>query len=303
MNQVIRSAILSGMANYLEDKDLLNLIHRNKLRWCSYLNEADTNQDAVVGRDEDLDAFIAEHGQPNMVIRHMTKEHIPKLDRQRRAVLDKDIPQLPFPPFKHYRLDQNLEPVEVLRSHWKGGIHDGEFSSSGGKLDERIGQVFFTLVEKIARKPNWSGYSYLEEMKGAAMVNLVHRGLMFDESKGGKPFAYWTTAVERSFLQFMNGEKKLHQFRDTIIEDAGLNSSRSHDHTLMTLGEIGFGKSEKVVVTRGRRGRPPTPVEPKTAKAITADYKNGMSITAIARTYQVPSTRVAKIVGHEPRRI
>ena len=43
-------------------------------------------------------------------------------------VLDEKHIRLNFPPFYHYRIDENKEPFQVGKSHWKGDFETGEFS-------------------------------------------------------------------------------------------------------------------------------------------------------------------------------
>ena len=140
-------------------------------------------------------------------------------------VLDMNYVRLNFPPFYHYRLDENKEPFLVGKSHWKGTLDSGEFSKDHGKMTNKLATMFIKLCERYATRSNWRGYTYNEEMRGQALLQLSQIGLQFDESKSQNPFAYYTAAITNSFTRILNIEKKNQNIRDDILEMNGLNPS------------------------------------------------------------------------------
>jgi hypothetical protein len=133
--------------------------------------------------------------------------------------------RLPFPPFYHYRLDDKKMPYIVGKSHWKGDLIHGEFSKDHGQMTRILANMFMKLCERYATRSNWRGYTYNEEMRGAALVQLSQIGLRFDESKSQNPFAYYTAAITNSFTHVLNSEKKNQNIRDDLLEMNGLNPS------------------------------------------------------------------------------
>jgi hypothetical protein len=140
-------------------------------------------------------------------------------------VLDMNYVRLNFPPFYHYRLDENKEPFLVGKSHWKGTLDGGEFCREHGKMTNKLAHMFIKLCERYATRSNWRGYTYNEEMRGQALLQLSQIGLQFDESKSQNPFAYYTAAITNSFTRVLNIEKKMQNIRDDILEMNGLNPS------------------------------------------------------------------------------
>jgi hypothetical protein len=130
-----------------------------------------------------------------------------------------------FPPFWHYRIDENKEPFLVGKSHWKGDLETGEFNKEHGKMTKKLAMMFMKLCERYATRSNWRGYTYNEEMRGQALLQLSQIGLQFDESKSQNPFAYYTAAITNSFTRILNIEKKMQNIRDDILEMNGLNPS------------------------------------------------------------------------------
>ena len=73
-------------------------------------------------------------------------------------VLDPKHVRLPFPPFYHYRLDENKQPFQVGKSHWIGDFAHGEFSKEHGTMTRTLATMFMKLCERYATRSNWRGY-------------------------------------------------------------------------------------------------------------------------------------------------
>ena len=140
-------------------------------------------------------------------------------------VLDEKHVRLNFPPFYHYRLDDAKQPFLVGKSHWRGDLEHGEFSKEHGTMTRKLATMFMKLCERYATRSNWRGYTYNEEMRGQALLQLSQIGLQFDESKSQNPFAYYTAAITNSFTRILNLEKKNQNIRDDVLEMNGLNPS------------------------------------------------------------------------------
>jgi hypothetical protein len=139
--------------------------------------------------------------------------------------------RLPFPPFYHYRLDENKQPYLVGKSHWKGDLENGEFCKDHGTMTHTLATMFIKLCDRYATRSNWRGYTYNEEMRGSALVQLSQIGLRFDESKSQNPFAYYTAAITNSFTHILNSEKKNQNIRDDLLEQHGLTPSWSRQNS------------------------------------------------------------------------
>lgn len=82
----------------------------------------------------------------------------------------------------------------------------------------------------VARRNNTiylTGNTYLDEMKGQALLQLAHMGLQFDESKSDNPFSYYTQSLQNSFIRVLNLEKKNQDLRDDLLIDSGASPSFS----------------------------------------------------------------------------
>jgi len=235
---------------HVKNKDLLKAIHNCKLNWCEIFDKDCTQYDVIItekkqifeeetiknakaNRAKRIDVTVDNVRFYDLVFRVMTYEHIPERQKPKNKIkttADKHVP-LNFKPFKHYVIEdlQNKKIREVVRSHSK----NLSFSKNHGETTNHLGSLYYTLVEEYAKQPNWSGYSYLEEMKADAIVQLISWGLKFDESQTNNPFAYMTTTIYRSFINTLKREKKESGIKENILQSIGydetFNAQAQHD--------------------------------------------------------------------------
>lgn len=243
---------------YLTNKDLLEEIHRSKMSFCSYLDPIYTRYDFIVSNVEMITAdrinearqkkfsdsqagkrssakdgaraysSIEDISMDSIVVRVMTYDHIP-LDpakaEKAKSVADKHV-KCNFPPFQHFIL-RDGKPVCVLKSHWKDGLDNGYFCKDHGQMTNNLALMFMKLVDRYGHRGNWRGYTYLEEMKSQALLQLSQVGLQFDESRSEtpNPFAYYTQTITNSFMRVLNIEKKNQNIRDDILIMHGASPS------------------------------------------------------------------------------
>jgi hypothetical protein len=232
---------------YITNKELLAEIHKSKSSYCVFLDKKYAAYDAIVHNldqitDELMSATKIEKARltiqaekarqrETIVFRVMTPHHLPlDPDRKRRGKGEEgNYVKTPFLPFKHFII-QDGAPVEVGRSHWSGTIQDGHFDMSRGQISHRLAVMFMMLVDRYSRRSNWRGYTYLDEMKSHALLQLSQIGLQFDESKSDNPFAFYTTTIKNCFTRVLNLEKKNQNIRDDILIMHGVNPSYTRQH-------------------------------------------------------------------------
>lgn len=229
-----------------------NILQARKNRAERLAKVAYDNAVAATGQKQKMENFEIKYTkipQTEVVFRVMTWEHIPlddaKTQRARDAArelyedeeeeayteYDEDDPKhnkyvkVNFPPFQHFRVDEAGEPVLVGKSHWQGGLKRGKFCRDHGQMTNKLAHMFIKLCERYATRSNWRGYTYNDEMRSQALLQLSQIGLQFDESKSQNPFAYYTAAITNSFTRVLNIEKRNQNIRDDILEMNGLNPS------------------------------------------------------------------------------
>jgi hypothetical protein len=136
-----------------------------------------------------------------------------------------------FPPFQHYKIDSNNTFYCVGKSHWDGDLETGSFNKDHGQVTNKLARMYIMMCEKYAMKYNWRGYTYNDEMRNSAILQLTYVGLRFNEAKSANPFAYYTAAITNSFCRVLNSEKRNQNIRDDILEMNGLNPSWSRQES------------------------------------------------------------------------
>lgn len=180
----------------------------------------------------------------DIVVRVMTFEHIPQENRKNKPKTEADYhSRCNFPPFKQYAY-VNGEWTEVVRSHWQGGLDNGHFSITHGETNSTLARMYMKLCERYSMRGNWRGYTYVDEMRGQALLQLTQIGLQFNEAKSQNPFAYYTAAINNSFTRVLNLEKRSQNIRDDLLEEEGLDPSWTR--TFNAEWEASVAENEKI---------------------------------------------------------
>lgn len=98
-----------------------------------------------------------------------------------------------------------------------------------------IGACIQSIAYRLATKPNFSGYTFKEDMIMDGIENCLRYIENFDPDKSSNPFAYFTQIIWYAFLRRIAKEKK-HLYTK-------LKSSQS----MIALGETYAGGSEVVM--------------------------------------------------------
>jgi len=254
--------------NYLNNKDILKEIHRSKNTFNSYVEKDYADYDIILESVEKVNIRTIAEAKRNkakrlsnedyekrkingekvkqadcevdyktitkeeIIFRIMTYDHIPEEPGRKKnpkTVADTKT-KLNFPPFQHYKFNDDGELVCVGKSHWVGGMENGHFSKDHGKATNKLALMWMKLCDRYATRGNVRGYTYNDEMRGQAILQLAQIGLQFDESKSQNPFAYYTAAVTNSFVRVINIEKRNQNIRDDILEMNDLTPSYTRQH-------------------------------------------------------------------------
>ena len=263
---------------YLTNKDLLKEIHRSKVTYCSFTDKSYSDYDLIVPTLDKINIRTIAEAKRNkaaklskeaheaaqaqstkkltakqfeidykkvnkedLVFRVMTFEHIPLAPGRKKTLKNTadSHEKVNFPPFQHWKFNTDGELVCVGKSHWKGDLTTGDFCKEHGRMTDNLARMFIKLCERYATRGNVRGYTYNDEMRGQAILQLTQIGLQFDESKSDNPFAYYTAAVTNSFVRIINIEKRNQNIRDDILEMNGMTPSWTRQNS----GSYHFGPS------------------------------------------------------------
>jgi hypothetical protein len=260
---------------YLNNRDLLKEIHKSKNTFCSYVDKEYSQYDIILPSLEKINIRTVAEAKRNkakrlsqeayeqakeinrkvtakefeidykkiakdeLIFRIMTFEHVPTAPGRKKTVkTTADAHEkVNFPPFQHWKFDENGNLICVGKSHWVGGMENGYFSKTNGQATNELALMWMKLCERYATRGNVRGYTYNDEMRGQAILQLAQIGLQFDESKSNNPFAYYTAAVTNSFVRIINIEKRNQNIRDDILEMNGMNPSWTRQNANSNVGE------------------------------------------------------------------
>ena len=76
------------------------------------------------------------------------------------------------------------------------------------RVPDYIGEAIFMIANRLATKPNFSGYSYKDDMISDGIENCLQYIHNFDPEKSKNPFAYFTQIIWYAFLRRIQKEKK-----------------------------------------------------------------------------------------------
>ena len=256
---------MTAKVNYLNNKDMLLEIHRSKSSYCVFTKpefhqydiilpnvdkvnirtiaeakrarakrqgDAEYQRRKALGekvKQADCEVDYKKIAKTDVVFRIMTFDHIPlnNVRKKNPKSLADHRDKVNFPPFQHWKFNDGDELVCVGKSLWKGGLKTGLFDKDAGQITNTLARMMLKLCERYATRGNVRGYTYNDEMKGQAILQLTQIGLQFDESKSDNPFAYFTAAVTNSFVRIINIEKRNQNIRDDVLEMNGMNPSYS----------------------------------------------------------------------------
>lgn len=290
---------LAPKVNYLTNKELLREIHRSKNTFSYFVEKAYEDYDAIVDNIEEITPELIEATQAlrakktmqsqkqalkeqglknhqikveeidpasipvsSLVFRVMTFEHIPEAEGKTKVSKkesDNHV-RLNFPPFKHFIIEDG-ETREVGRSHWKNALENGEFSQEHGKITNRLALMFMKLVERYSQRGNWRGYSYIDEMRSQALLQLSVMGLKFNEARSDNPFAYYSVMVGNAFTHVLNLEKRTQSIRDDLLVMNGVTPSMTRQIE-NSMAQKAAANGELPEAKKGTPGRKPAVKKP-----------------------------------------
>jgi hypothetical protein len=279
------SLMLQKPLKYISNKDLLAEIGRSKSSFCYFTAPEYSIFDVVVPSIDLLTPELLKNtiiakavklsskshtvdpasiDPASIVFRVMTDTHLPpETDEKKRkkSSTGEWVSKPNFPPFKHYIITDE-QPVEVGRSHWRDGLHNGSFSIIHGKISNRLAQMFMMLAEQYSHRGNWRNYSYRDEFVAHALMHLSQVGLQFDEARSSNPFSFFTQVTKHCFTRVLNLEKRNQNIRDDLLIMAGAMPSftKQIDNEFEqrdSYDKIDGADTEEVKKVPAKRGRKP----------------------------------------------
>jgi len=104
------------------------------------------------------------------------------------------------------------------------------------RASDYIGRAIMLIAERMARRPNFSGYSYKQDMVGDAIIDMLGAADKFDPTKSNNPFGYLSRCSWNAFIRRIHKEKResyikhnnfINQLSGETSEDYGTHEAMS----------------------------------------------------------------------------
>lgn len=91
-------------------------------------------------------------------------------------------------------------------------------------ITEELGRMIFEISKNFASKGSYSGYTWKEDMISEAVLTCLKYMHNFDPNKQKypNPFAYFTTIIYHSFLNYIKKQKKHSEIKDVCYKQIHL---------------------------------------------------------------------------------
>jgi len=98
------------------------------------------------------------------------------------------------------------------------------------KIPDSITMKFFMLCKGIASRPNFSGYTYIDEMILDGLENCIIAVHCFNPNVSNNPYGYFTKCIWFSFLRRIEKEKKQTYIKYKAYENFIVESSLNEEY-------------------------------------------------------------------------
>ena len=93
------------------------------------------------------------------------------------------------------------------------------------QVPDYIGKCIMMIAQRLATRPNFSGYMYKEEMISDGIENCLQYIHNFNPEKSQNPFAYFTQIIWYAFLRRIDKEKKQLYIKHKVTENSVISGT------------------------------------------------------------------------------
>lgn len=110
--------------------------------------------------------------------------------------------------------------LEELVTHKKAVAKAKKAGTKPPGVCDYIGQCFLDIANNLAKKPNFTNYTYKDEMVSDSVENCIMYATNFDPKKSRNPFAFFTQIIYYAFLRRIQKEKKQLYIKMRCLEES-----------------------------------------------------------------------------------
>ena len=119
----------------------------------------------------------------------------------------------------------NKEELYADLCEWKARK---DIAAEAGKklpsLPNSVGEAIIKIADRMASRPNFRNYTYIEDMRGDGIMDMVKAANSFDPNRVNKsgeknPFGFFSLVCWQAFLSRIKHEKKIQQAKiDSMLD-------------------------------------------------------------------------------------
>lgn len=114
--------------------------------------------------------------------------------------------------------------------HYKNELKDAvKLGVEAPQVPRYIGESILLICNNLAKKPNFSGYTYKQDMISDGIMDCIAAVDNFNPDKTNNPFAYFTQIAWNAFLRRIQKEKKQTYIKHKNFENSHLFSEIFED--------------------------------------------------------------------------
>ena len=103
----------------------------------------------------------------------------------------------------------NNKTLYAAMIQYKNSLKEAEEKNkSKPQVSRYIGESILLICNNLAKKPNFSGYTYKQDMISDGIIDCISAVDNFDPDKTNNPFAYFTQIAWNAFIRRIHKEKK-----------------------------------------------------------------------------------------------
>ena len=119
----------------------------------------------------------------------------------------------------------NPEFLQAIIDYKKLCVEAEDSGDPKPQIPDYIGECIYQISTRLASKPNFSGYSYKDEMISDGLENAIQALGNFDPDKSSNPFAYFTQIIWYAFLRRIDKEKKQLYIKHKVTENSVISGT------------------------------------------------------------------------------
>lgn len=117
----------------------------------------------------------------------------------------------------------NNKTLYAAMIQYKNSLREAEEKNKSKPIvPNYIGESILLICNNLAKKPNFSGYTYKQDMISDGIIDCVAAVDNFDPDKTNNPFAYFTQIAWNAFIRRIHKEKKQTYIKHKNFENSFL---------------------------------------------------------------------------------